>query len=466
MSKTWEQILGGYATDTLSQEEKHQLLEAALHDQLLFDALADEEALKSLLADPKARQRILASLQASGSPRGAARPHRPWFRRPSSLAWAGSIAAMGLALIFGWQMETDWGPVVQQEQHVERAVSEEKDTGVFRSQASGIAKVNEEAPDSQKPSQGVSERVASLAAPVPLSTPSTMPKASEGMSRKRQHLAQGRVGKNSRKEVREESRLIAQASVTSSPEPAVVRNILEDNQFLASPVESSKLAGEGLQQLPGIASVVEQVHKQDGRSSRIAREWFYANKGRRADAEEEKRVIREDASNLLETQKPDIDFALEAARGIRYRFVRRSLNGKDEVIDRTTFSGKWSELTLKIESNVSGYLYVLTSFGTGKWQWVRPGFLNVPRSPDGGINVMPYQPVSFALSQVTNTLGKPVVSSITVLLSSAPLLNLGRSLGGRDDMSEVQIAREEGEVFVVETIAEPGDPFKMEIVLK
>ena len=49
MSKTWEQILGGYATDTLSQEEKHQLLEAALHDQLLFDALADEEALKSLL---------------------------------------------------------------------------------------------------------------------------------------------------------------------------------------------------------------------------------------------------------------------------------------------------------------------------------------------------------------------------------------------------------------------------------
>ncbi len=45
MPKSWEQILGGYATDTLTEEEKRQLFEAALHDQTLFDTLADEEAL-------------------------------------------------------------------------------------------------------------------------------------------------------------------------------------------------------------------------------------------------------------------------------------------------------------------------------------------------------------------------------------------------------------------------------------
>ena len=79
---------------------------------------------------------------------------------------------------------------------------------------------------------------------------------------------------------------------------------------------------------------------------------------------------------------------------------------------------------------------------------------------------MPYQPVNFALSQLTNTLGKPVVSSITVLLSSTPLTDLGQLLGGNDGMSEVQIAREEGKVFVVETTVEPANLFKMEIVLK
>jgi hypothetical protein len=39
MSKSWEQILGGYATDTLTEEEKLQLFEAALHDQTLFDVM-------------------------------------------------------------------------------------------------------------------------------------------------------------------------------------------------------------------------------------------------------------------------------------------------------------------------------------------------------------------------------------------------------------------------------------------
>jgi hypothetical protein len=129
MAKSWEQILGGYATDTLTEEEKRQLFEAALQDQTLFDALADEEALKALLADPGARQRILASLHASGKSHKApiASPRRRnWFRRPSSLAWAGSIAAAGLALIFGWQMNKDWGSLVQQEQQAERSVFDNK----------------------------------------------------------------------------------------------------------------------------------------------------------------------------------------------------------------------------------------------------------------------------------------------------------------------------------------------------
>ncbi|MEX5215109.1 MAG: hypothetical protein NW703_13195 [Nitrospiraceae bacterium] len=45
-------LLGGFATDTLTAEERQALFTAALRDQQLFNALADEQALKELLADP------------------------------------------------------------------------------------------------------------------------------------------------------------------------------------------------------------------------------------------------------------------------------------------------------------------------------------------------------------------------------------------------------------------------------
>ncbi len=37
----WEKLLGGYATGTLTGEEREALMQAALHDQALFDALMD-----------------------------------------------------------------------------------------------------------------------------------------------------------------------------------------------------------------------------------------------------------------------------------------------------------------------------------------------------------------------------------------------------------------------------------------
>jgi len=58
-----EKLLGGYATGTLSAQEKTELFTAALKHQELFDALADEEALRELLADPKARQQLLELLE-------------------------------------------------------------------------------------------------------------------------------------------------------------------------------------------------------------------------------------------------------------------------------------------------------------------------------------------------------------------------------------------------------------------
>jgi hypothetical protein len=55
-------LLGGYATDTLSEEEKKALYEAALHDDELFKAMADEHALREMLADPRARASVLRAV--------------------------------------------------------------------------------------------------------------------------------------------------------------------------------------------------------------------------------------------------------------------------------------------------------------------------------------------------------------------------------------------------------------------
>ena len=56
------QLLGGYASGTLSEAERKLLFAAALDDQELFDAMADEQALKDLLDDPESRGYLQAVL--------------------------------------------------------------------------------------------------------------------------------------------------------------------------------------------------------------------------------------------------------------------------------------------------------------------------------------------------------------------------------------------------------------------
>jgi hypothetical protein len=51
-------LLGGYATNALSADERRVLFEAALEDQDLFDALQNEDALKELLDDPVLRDQV------------------------------------------------------------------------------------------------------------------------------------------------------------------------------------------------------------------------------------------------------------------------------------------------------------------------------------------------------------------------------------------------------------------------
>ena len=59
MTEQVKHLLGGYATGTLTPEENNALMQAALGDQEIFDAMADDEALRRYLAEPSFRQDLL-----------------------------------------------------------------------------------------------------------------------------------------------------------------------------------------------------------------------------------------------------------------------------------------------------------------------------------------------------------------------------------------------------------------------
>jgi hypothetical protein len=108
-----QKLLGGYATDTLSEAERRALFEAALEDQDLFDALAKEQVLRDVLHDSSARQQLIQAL-------GPARESLPWWRRPAVLAMAGGMAAL---LIVAGIVLLRTRPAARQEVIVAKAIA-------------------------------------------------------------------------------------------------------------------------------------------------------------------------------------------------------------------------------------------------------------------------------------------------------------------------------------------------------
>jgi len=108
MNPDLEKLLGAFATDTLTEEERKRLFTAALADQQLFNVLADEQALKELLADPDVRRRLLQSLRQSKPATSGVTAS--WFNRaarPATLAVAGGLAAAVLAVVLGIRIYQD-----------------------------------------------------------------------------------------------------------------------------------------------------------------------------------------------------------------------------------------------------------------------------------------------------------------------------------------------------------------------
>ncbi len=92
-----QKILGGYATGTLTPEERQALFAAALDDQDLFDALGREQSLRDLLRDPGAKAELLAAL---GTPKGGG--FWAWLHSPLVAGLAMACVA-AVAVVSVWQ---------------------------------------------------------------------------------------------------------------------------------------------------------------------------------------------------------------------------------------------------------------------------------------------------------------------------------------------------------------------------
>jgi hypothetical protein len=106
MTEDVRKLLGGYATGTLTPEEREALFGAALHNPEIFAALADEQALKDLLDDPSARSELL-QVAASPPPFSVLQGLRDWFERPRAKVVAGAgVAALVAIAITTVQQQT------------------------------------------------------------------------------------------------------------------------------------------------------------------------------------------------------------------------------------------------------------------------------------------------------------------------------------------------------------------------
>lgn len=86
-----KRLLGGFATGNLTPAEEQALYAAAMEDQELFDALANEQGLRDLLRDPAARARLLAALDE---------PPRAWWRfsKPAAVLAMAGLAAIAVVV--------------------------------------------------------------------------------------------------------------------------------------------------------------------------------------------------------------------------------------------------------------------------------------------------------------------------------------------------------------------------------
>jgi len=313
-----EKLLGGYATDTLNEAERKALFEAALSNQDLFNALADEEALRELLSDPRCRRQLLSLLQPNKEP--VWRRLAVWMGRPSSWAVAGSLATV--LLITGLLVEMN------------RAT---------RPVPVALRRIQAPVETAQKPAQAAPAKAA--------------PREEKQVAKKR---------------------TAAPAHVAGpTPEPAPARDVLLAEKAeapappaapLPSPTASQELAATSFRAQPQAARLeMSRMPPAEQEARKDARTLYYASAGRRGAAAAD-RAAPPVAALRAKAAPP------AAPLGLRYSILKRDAGGEFSAIEPDTVLQPGDAIRLSVEANQSGYVSLLRPGAAGLAQIrVEPG---------------------------------------------------------------------------------------------
>jgi len=332
-----EKLLGGFAADTLTQEERQRLFTAALQDQQLFNALADEQALKELLADPAVRRRLLHSVRQSG----AADSERPlswldWLRRPAGFAFVGGIAAAVFAVVLGTKIYQDSLKQAAQSLRTE-------DTAPVVQSAPIPSTSQPEPPRPVESLANTKENITKLIEPE---------KKAElaDKSAKRE-----RAAASPSKEQRDEAGKQTKAPATASGGPAEELGAAPEPHPLQTPMGQ-----------PMSGTVAKPIG---------ARALFYGDKLGRSDRPaviaEQEQAVRPHAESGPQAVQPDQKMDRFAATGkaggtvarlrplgLRYSLVLRGAEGQEREVDAATALNSAEPLRLAVETNQDAYLQI------------------------------------------------------------------------------------------------------------
>lgn len=348
-----EKLLGGFAADTLTAEERKLLYTAALQDQPLFNALADEQALKELLVDPDVRRRLLQALNHTRT--SGAGSWLDWFRRPAGLAWAGGLTAAALAVVLGTRIYQD--SLKQAAQSI--ATEETKPTA-----PPAIAEPAPKAKESAAPAKDMAKKDAlldKLAKRERATTPLPQERnASDAVA----DMDKGRGEQD-------ESRRKADAPMAETGKSAEAVSSSADQNISASSAPPSSAPAP--MQAPAGATTGGAVAPAGS-----ARAHYYGEAAARLDsgtmAQEKERAMKPLAESTPQAGKPERRFEqfspLGRAKGaitqpkplgLRYSFVVR---GVDREVDAATAAKSSGLAQLTVESNQDAYLQVWITVGS------------------------------------------------------------------------------------------------------
>ncbi len=371
-----EKLLGGFAADTLTPEERRQLFTAAMQDQRLFNALADEQALKELLTDPAVRRRLLQSLNdTSPAPAGGSASRLDWFRRPANLALAGGLATAVFAVVLGTKIYQDSA------QQATRSAATEALPPVTPS------------------------------VPAPAATEPSAPQPVEPKAKAQED--QGLSATVAKKDSVEDTGATRERTAAAQPQASIPADTLRvyaqkntqpeaDRKQAAAPAVSMGKASEEVAGLtdrplaagsPPAAAMPESKTAQTtveaslpGTSSSTvsARELFYGPETGRMDqaperamkpltkAEPQTSPFKRKLEGLSQLSKAAGPSTAFTPLGLRYSFVILTPDGQEQEIDAAAASTSSTPVQVTLETNRDGYLQVWKNVGSTNTQLLLP----------------------------------------------------------------------------------------------